>query len=231
MRSELPKVLHPVCGTPMAEHVVAAARGLYAGPDRRRRRAPGGARSCGPRRQRHRLRRPNRAAGHRRRRRPLQGVLGGCDRVVVLNGDAPLITTDLLAELLRSAEGAPLAFVTSMAREPGRLGRVTRDAEGHATAVIEAADYEGPDGAAEINAGQYAFSAEWLWGHLPRVPKSPTGEYYLPRSWLRLPRRRHAIHGLDSHRSRARMRRPRTAGGGRSTDASPPSSNATCLRA
>jgi bifunctional UDP-N-acetylglucosamine pyrophosphorylase/glucosamine-1-phosphate N-acetyltransferase len=45
--------------------------------------------------------------------------------------------------------------------------------------VLEAADYDGADAPAEINAGQYVFDAAWLWNTLPHIPVSAKGEYYL----------------------------------------------------
>jgi bifunctional UDP-N-acetylglucosamine pyrophosphorylase/glucosamine-1-phosphate N-acetyltransferase len=182
MRSRLPKVLHPVCGTPMAEHVIAAARALQ--PDRiivvvghesERVRSALAAPGITFVEQTELLGTADAVAR-------CETALHACDLVVVLNGDAPLITTELLAGLVATAEAAPVAFVSSLAPEPGRLGRVLRDSDGRPTSVVEAADYDGPAGPAEINAGQYAFSAEWLWRTLPHVPKSGKGEYYLP--WL-----------------------------------------------
>jgi bifunctional UDP-N-acetylglucosamine pyrophosphorylase/glucosamine-1-phosphate N-acetyltransferase len=99
---------------------------------------------------------------------------------MVLNGDCPLITPLLLHDLHDALErSAAMAFVSCQVDDPGRLGRVVRDVSGLVKAVVEAADYQGPDGPAEINAGQYVFDAAWLWLTLPQVPVSPRGEYYL----------------------------------------------------
>ncbi|MBK7724976.1 MAG: hypothetical protein IPI33_06965 [Dehalococcoidia bacterium] len=69
--------------------------------------------------------------------------------------------------------------VSCAVADPGRLGRVLRDGAGDPRGVVEAADYDGADGPAEINAGQYVFDAAWLWRTLPAVPVSARGEYYL----------------------------------------------------
>jgi bifunctional UDP-N-acetylglucosamine pyrophosphorylase/glucosamine-1-phosphate N-acetyltransferase len=106
-------------------------------------------------------------------------ALEGCDEVMVLNGDCPLITPGLLAGLRDARLIRPVAFASCLVEEPGRLGRVIRDANGDPVQIVEAADYEGPEGPAEINAGQYVFDAAWLWQSLPEVPVSPKGEYYL----------------------------------------------------
>ena len=179
MKSRVPKVLHPVCGVPMAQYVIDAARELA----------------------------PYKVAvvvGHQAEivapalaapgvtfveQPELKGTgdavlrcreaLEGCEEVMVLNGDCPLVTAELLLSLRDARVLGPMAFVTGFVEEPGRLGRVARDDDGNATAVVEAADYDGPDGPAEINAGQYVFDAGWLWKSLPNVPVSPKGEYYL----------------------------------------------------
>jgi bifunctional UDP-N-acetylglucosamine pyrophosphorylase/glucosamine-1-phosphate N-acetyltransferase len=180
MKSALPKVLHPVCGKPMAAHVVAAARTLE----------------------------PARIAvvvghGSEQVRATLAGdditfveqtelmgtadavarcveAMAGCERVVVLNGDCPLITPALLESLVAAAAHASSpAFVTCQVADAGKLGRVTRDSTGAVSGITEAADWKGPDGPAEINAGQYVFDGPWLWENLPRVPRSAKGEYYL----------------------------------------------------
>ncbi|GIW13205.1 MAG: bifunctional protein GlmU [Tepidiforma sp.] len=179
MRSKLPKVLHPVCGAPMAWHVIAAARALepativvVTGHEAERVEAalsPEGVTFV-------RQEVLDGTAGAVRRCRE---ALAGCERVVVLNGDAPLIRGESLRALAAAADGRVLAFATCRVEEPRRLGRVLRGDDGEVRGVVEAADYEGPPGPAEINAGQYVFEAEWLWERLPGVPRSGTGEYYL----------------------------------------------------
>jgi bifunctional UDP-N-acetylglucosamine pyrophosphorylase/glucosamine-1-phosphate N-acetyltransferase len=180
MNSALPKVLHPVCGMPMGAHVIAAAREL--GPARI-------AVVVGHQGDfvRDQLAAPDlvfvdqtELLGTADAVRRCESALAGCDRVMVLNGDCPLITPLLLQGLNDAlASSGAMAFVSCKVDDPGRLGRVVRDALGSVKAIVEAADYEGPDGPGEINAGQYVFDADWLWRTLPQVPVSPKGEYYL----------------------------------------------------
>lgn len=110
--------------------------------------------------------------------RRCEAALAGCDRILVVNGDTPMITPELLRELATASPTSPLVFVTCTA--PLQLGRVTRDGAGNVTGVVEAADWTGPGGPAELNTGQYRFDAAWLWSRLPKVPVSPKDEYYLP---------------------------------------------------
>lgn len=179
MKSALPKVLHPVCGTAMGEHVLNAARPLspaqiavvvgHLGDQVREG-----------------LTAPDitfveqtELLGTGDAVRRCRAALSGVSRVMVLNGDCPLIRPELLRALLDASAGNTIAFATCTVADPGRLGRVSRDASGAVTGITEAADYEGPTGPAEINAGQYVFDAAWLWEHAERIPKSAKGEYYL----------------------------------------------------
>ncbi len=180
MKSALPKVLHPVCGKAMAAHVIAAARTLdpariavVVGHGSQQVRQTLAAEGIAFVEQTELLGTADAVARCRE-------AMAGCERVVVLNGDCPLITPELLASLVAAAGSASsLAFVTCPVADAGKLGRVSRDASGAVTGITEAADWKGPMGGAEINAGQYVFDAAWLWENLPRVPKSAKGEYYL----------------------------------------------------
>jgi bifunctional UDP-N-acetylglucosamine pyrophosphorylase/glucosamine-1-phosphate N-acetyltransferase len=106
------------------------------------------------------------------------------EEVLVLSGDVPLVDGALVGDLLarRREAGAAVALVSVEAREPGRLGRVLRDAGGRVHRVVEAKDATPADLAVrEVNAGLYAFDAAWLRTRLPAIEASPvTGEYYLP---------------------------------------------------
>jgi bifunctional UDP-N-acetylglucosamine pyrophosphorylase/glucosamine-1-phosphate N-acetyltransferase len=180
MRSRLPKVLHPVAGVPMVEWVVRAAEGLSSG----RVIVVTG----------HESEQVRSALAHHdvtfveqtallgtadAVRRCRDATAGFAD-VLVVNGDCPLVQPETL-ERIRSARGSGLmAFVTAHVAEPGRLGRVIRGVPGYPERVVEAAEYEGPAGPAEVNAGQYCFDAAWLWEAIERVPQSASGELYLP---------------------------------------------------
>jgi bifunctional UDP-N-acetylglucosamine pyrophosphorylase/glucosamine-1-phosphate N-acetyltransferase len=179
MRSALPKVAHEVSGRPMVAHVVRAAAGL--GPaatvvvvgheaDIVRGCLAG---------ERVEFVEQTELLGTADAVRRAREALSRCDTIVVLNGDGPLITEATLERLVANLDGAPLSFVTCTVEEPGALGRVVRDAAGAPAGVVEADEYDGPDGPGEVNAGQYAFEAEWLWQHLEGLPVSAKGEYYL----------------------------------------------------
>lgn len=179
MKSTLPKVLHPVCGAPMISHIVDAARQLEParlavvtgyGGDRVRTALDGSGAVFVDQPE---LLGTADAVGRCRDAMP------GCETILVLNGDSPLIRPGLLRDLFAGRDSAPFSFLSCSVDDPGRLGRVVRDGAGQVAGVVEAADYTGPGGPAEINAGQYCFDANWLWANLGAVPLSAKGEYYL----------------------------------------------------
>ena len=178
MKSALPKVLHPVCGVPMAEHVIRAARSLkpakivvVVGYEAERVREGLAAADVAFVEQTEML-----GTGDAVRR--CREVLAGCGQVMVLNGDAPLLTEDIVASLA-GATGDGVTVVTSWVADTGKLGRVERDESGAVRGIVEAADYNGSETAGEINAGFYCFGASWLWDHVDRIPRSAGGEYYV----------------------------------------------------
>jgi bifunctional UDP-N-acetylglucosamine pyrophosphorylase/glucosamine-1-phosphate N-acetyltransferase len=105
--------------------------------------------------------------------------------VMVLCGDAPLISGESIAALqkLHAGAGAAVTVQTIELPDGAHYGRVVRDASGQVAAVVQAKDsIERPDLLAirEINTGAYCFEAAFLRDGLMKIPKSPvTGEIYL----------------------------------------------------
>ncbi len=102
--------------------------------------------------------------------------------LLIVNADMPLITPGTISRLVAAHEAgaAPLTLLTVESPEPRGFGRILRGARGEITAIIEEAQAS-PEQLAlgELNAGLYCVRADWLWEHLPSVPRSPKGEYYL----------------------------------------------------
>jgi bifunctional UDP-N-acetylglucosamine pyrophosphorylase/glucosamine-1-phosphate N-acetyltransferase len=105
------------------------------------------------------------------------------DSVLVLYGDTPLVTPETLQRLVRARQeaGAPLAFVTTRPGEPHGYGRIVRNPKGFPERIVEekdATDEERKIG--EINAGIYLADAGFLFGTLERATRNNRqGEYYL----------------------------------------------------
>lgn len=110
--------------------------------------------------------------------------LEGDGHVLVVNGDAPLITPDVLNRFLDAADGADVAFLSLVLDDAGAYGRVVRDS-GRVRAIVEAKDFDpalyGPlEEAHEVNTGIYFFSLPAVRRLLPSLTRSNrSGEYYI----------------------------------------------------
>ncbi|MDH5677425.1 MAG: NTP transferase domain-containing protein [Nitrospinota bacterium] len=102
--------------------------------------------------------------------------------VLVLSADVPAIKPATLRSLLaaRRESKAAVALLTCRMEKPGAYGRVIRSG-GQAQAIVEARDAtEEQLAIQEINAGIYAFDAEFVFGALGKIGRTNAqGEYYL----------------------------------------------------
>ena len=184
MRSETPKHLHPLLGRRMIDWVIETAREL--GPDRlvvvtspETRDAIAGdgitvalqpeARGTGD----------AAAAAHP----ALEGFEGD---ILVLSGDSPLLTAELLEGLIEAhrAGGAAATVLTFEPDQPLPYGRIVRDGDGKLEAVVEERDAtEEQKRIRELNTSTYVFSAPELWAALNGLrPDNAQGELYLTDS-------------------------------------------------
>jgi bifunctional UDP-N-acetylglucosamine pyrophosphorylase/glucosamine-1-phosphate N-acetyltransferase len=103
--------------------------------------------------------------------------------VLVLSGDTPLLTPELLAELLEThrSEHAAATILTSRPADPRLYGRIVRDADGAVIRIVEGTDATADElEIAEVNSSIYAFRSDALWSALERLqPKNVQGELYL----------------------------------------------------
>lgn len=117
-------------------------------------------------------------------RRALPALSGdGAGPVVVLSGDAPLLTAATLTRLIerRRQKALDLAFLSFRPPDAGDLGRVVRDPQGRVRRVVEARNATAREKRlTEANAGVYCFAASALERAVGRLaPNSANGEYYL----------------------------------------------------
>jgi bifunctional UDP-N-acetylglucosamine pyrophosphorylase/glucosamine-1-phosphate N-acetyltransferase len=186
MKSRVPKVLHPICGAAMLDHVLAAATELrpaqiivVTGHGRRQvaahlaRNAPG-VRVVVQHRQG--------GTGHAVRT-VTEAVDLGRGTVVVTYGDTPLLRGSALAALVRQhhAEHAAATAVTTHLADPTGYGRILRDDRGGFAGIVEEADAsEGQRAISEVNSGVYAFEGAPLADAVKRLPTgNARGEEYL----------------------------------------------------
>jgi len=182
MKSSAPKVLHQIAGRPLVEWVLDALTGakidhtvVVVGHGAHQVRAvlPDG---CGVA-----LQREQHGTGHAVQI-GLRKLDPACDTVVVLSGDTPLLSRELLRSLIRAhrRSGRAATLVSAVLDDPAGYGRVVR--EGGAVRVVEARDASPQELAiGEINAGLYMFDRRQLERALRRVGRdNAQGEMYLP---------------------------------------------------
>jgi bifunctional UDP-N-acetylglucosamine pyrophosphorylase/glucosamine-1-phosphate N-acetyltransferase len=182
MKSRLPKVLHPVAGTPMLGHVLDTARALSAaachvvhghGAEQVRqwfdRAYPGDASV------RWVLQAEQKGTAHA----VAQALPGIPDdaAVLVLYGDVPLVRAQTLAPLV---DASGLALLTAELPDPHGYGRILRK-NGKVTGIVEEKDASAAQRKIrEVNTGILFAQAKLLKRWLPKVGnKNAKGEHYL----------------------------------------------------
>jgi bifunctional UDP-N-acetylglucosamine pyrophosphorylase/glucosamine-1-phosphate N-acetyltransferase len=109
--------------------------------------------------------------------------LEGDGDVLVLSGDTPLITADLLEELLEAhrTARADATLLTCTLADPTGYGRVLRDEDGAISGVVEERDASPAQRRIrEVGVGLYVFRRAVLDGLAELRPDNDQGEYYLP---------------------------------------------------
>lgn len=183
MRSEIPKVLHKVCGKPVLEYVLDIVRSLRSLKtyvvtgygSQKVKEAVGEGVECVVQ----------------------EKLLGTGDAVMrcashftnyrgdvlVLCGDTPLLSKTIVLALLKKHHHAKAAatVLTANIDEPRGYGRIVRDAQGRFLAIREQKDATyTEDKIKEINVGAYCFKAKDLFETLKKVRMNPKKkEFYL----------------------------------------------------
>lgn len=183
MKSDLPKVLHPVCGIPMVKHVVAVANrvsqrkplvvigykaemvstALGEGID-------------------YVLQEEQLGTGHAimMAAPQLQGFSGD---LLVLYGDTPLITAETLTKLVVEHQRvkSSVTLLSVEVENPAGYGRIIRDKNGDLERIVEEKDASPEEKKVkEVNTGIYIFNYQDLAETLTRIkPKNAQDEYYL----------------------------------------------------
>jgi bifunctional UDP-N-acetylglucosamine pyrophosphorylase/glucosamine-1-phosphate N-acetyltransferase len=186
MKSSRPKVLHEILGRPMSAYLIDTLKGVgvtdivmvvgYHADRVQEVYKDYGVRFV--------VQEPQQGTGH-----AVQvawpAVPAGARTVMVLCGDAPLISAESILALNRLHErtGAAITIQTIELEDGAHYGRVVRDQAGQVEAVLQSKDAKDrPEILAlrEINTGAYCFDAPFLAATLPLLTPSPvTGEIYI----------------------------------------------------
>ena len=186
MKSDLHKVLHPLAGRPMLEHVLAAVSGL--GPEQLVVVVGSG------RAQLEKLvgayggtivvQEPQLGTGHAVRQAE-QALAGFDGDVLILYADTPLVEAATMARMLERLHGPgrpAMVVLASRPADPLAYGRVIAEDDGTIRKMVEYKDATDEERACTLcNSGVMAVRAGDLFGLLAEVGNdNAAGEYYLP---------------------------------------------------
>ena len=181
MKSKVPKTLHPIAGRPVIEHVIAALE------------AAGAARIVAVVGHQSELLRERlgdrcefvdqteqRGTGHAAQMAE-QVLADWPGPVLIVPGDAPLVTSEAISALISAHYGRAATLLTVQLDHPKGYGRILRDASGEVLGIVEEKDATDEQRSIdEVCVSIYAFDAPFLFDALREVsPNNVQGEYYL----------------------------------------------------
>ena len=181
MKSKLPKVLHPLAGKPLLQHVLHSAYALTPqqtvvvyGHGGEQVKAVLSEEPVSWVEQAQQL-----GTGHA----VAQAIPQLQDEhiILVLYGDVPLTNSNTLADLVFQAGKGVLALLTVHLADPGGYGRIVRDAHGKIQRIVEQKDASDEEKRiSEVNTGILAVQGKLLKAWLAKLDnKNAQGEYYL----------------------------------------------------
>ncbi len=186
LKSQLPKVLHEVGGKPLLEHVIRAAvrivpaRDVYAIIGHEAERVGAAMQHTAVN---FVVQPEQRGTGHALI--VAREALAGYDHVVVLSGDAPMISSETIAQLrdFHLAQRATMTLLSAELENPTGYGRVIRKGIRSAEVlgiVEEKAASRSQKRIREINSGFYAFDVKELYSRIGELSTDNAHrEYYL----------------------------------------------------
>ncbi|WP_350255185.1 bifunctional UDP-N-acetylglucosamine diphosphorylase/glucosamine-1-phosphate N-acetyltransferase GlmU [Bacillus halotolerans] len=184
MKSKLYKVLHPVCGKPMVEHVVDEALKLsltklvtIVGHGAEEVKKQLGDKS------EYALQAEQLGTAHAvKQAQPFLADEKGV--TIVICGDTPLLTAETMEAMLKehTQKEAKATILTAVAEDPTGYGRIIRGESGAVQKIVEHKDASEEERlVTEINTGTYCFDNEALFRAIDQVSNDNVqGEYYLP---------------------------------------------------
>jgi bifunctional UDP-N-acetylglucosamine pyrophosphorylase/glucosamine-1-phosphate N-acetyltransferase len=181
MKSNRPKVLHDIGGLPMVQRIIntvseidGANVHLVVGHGGDQVRASTAAQKVTYAEQTEQL-----GTGHAVKQ-ALSGI-SDSDAVLVLMGDAPLITRESCEQLLAGLDDAAVALLSVHAPDPTGYGRIIRETDGRCVAITEHKDAtEVEREITEINTGVIAIRGDVAHQYVGEIGnQNVTGEYYL----------------------------------------------------
>jgi bifunctional UDP-N-acetylglucosamine pyrophosphorylase/glucosamine-1-phosphate N-acetyltransferase len=181
MRSQLPKVMHPLAGKPLLQHVLDTARVLN--PIKIHLVLGHGADIV-----QENIHSEDLTLTYQHEQLGTGHAVGQVlphisseSTSLILYGDVPLIQASTLEKLLTMANSKTLSLLTVKMEDPSGYGRIIRNADGKVIAIVEQKDAsEDQLKICEVNTGIMAVPSHYLSECLPKLTNNNAqGEYYL----------------------------------------------------
>lgn len=204
MRSQLSKVLHPLCGRPIIRYItelvaliearpVIVVVGYQADKIQRELKDVAGVEFVYQKEQ----------LGTAHAVSQTRGILAEFSgTVLILNGDTPLLTPDELSGLIQFHQKmkADCTLLSSDVPNPFGYGRIVRGEGGEVLGIVEEKDASSEQKKiTEINSGIYCFNARSLYAALSKINNhNAKGEYYLTDSVAILRREGKSVQALKA---------------------------------
>ena len=182
MKSNLPKVLHPLLGKPLVQYALDTAKSVTNqkpivvighGSEQVKETLGSVAQFV--------IQEKLLGTGHAVLQvEPLLNNFNGL--VLVVSADMPLLRKETLSSLIsaQNASNGPMMLLTVKGHDSRGFGRIIRSVDNSVSAIVEEADATLEELAIqEYNVGAYCFRSDWLWSALKEIQVSPKGEYYL----------------------------------------------------
>ncbi len=181
MSSALPKVLHKLAGKPLLGHVIETSKQLE--PNNIVIICGNGSDKVIPFVKEYNidtaLQAEQKGTGHA----VLQAkeYYESCESILVLYGDVPLISEDILKELLSSGDSNSLKVLTTRLENPKGYGRIVRNENSEMISIVEEKDADDAiRKITEVNTGIMVIPSEWLKHAITKLDNNNVqGEYYL----------------------------------------------------
>ncbi|PHS31852.1 MAG: UDP-N-acetylglucosamine diphosphorylase/glucosamine-1-phosphate N-acetyltransferase [Methylophaga sp.] len=181
MKSAIPKIMHPLAGKALLEHVIDTAQGLA--PQSIAVVCGNGAEQVLPLLDTHAITsvmQPEQlGTGHAVMQ--AESVFADSEQVLVLYGDVPLTQLTTLTALLSCGNTQSLRILTTQLDDPTGYGRIVRNDKGNVVCITEQKDAdEATLAIQEVNSGIMVLPAKWLKQSLAKLSNNNAqGEYYL----------------------------------------------------
>ncbi len=183
MKSNMPKVLHKVCGKALVEWVcdAVAEAGIHTCVTVVGHKADE-VKSYMGQRVEFALQAEQLGTGHAvMQAQPM--IKDNAEYVIVLNGDTPLIQGDTIKKVLdyHIKNNNMATVITTELEDATGYGRIIRDENGNVVKIVEHKDAnEQEKSIREVNSGMYCFTVQYLLDALNKISnKNAQGEYYL----------------------------------------------------